>query len=445
MKNRYEINLYSFYDISGMQEHLEKMARKGWFLDKITNAFWCYHRDKPKQLHYSISYYAKASAFESEPSDGQQTFQEFCEYAGWKLVAFNATLQVFANEKDNPVPIHTEPQYEIDEIKHLAKRYFISDICVIVIAAVNCYFSYNMWKSDPISLFTSPFFPGISIALTMMAIYLGTDLLFYLNWIKKAQIAAQNNEFLNTHHKLHSTFGLVSWLSLVILLVLTILSFSSSTITYAVYFIGMLFIGFTINKFLEHFKRRKYSTNKNRALIITITIVLCLVLTTITSSSFFLNLGHYNNSQLGKDVLQISDFKDIDNTEYIHDLREESSIFLSQQTFTQHAVEYLDYSLNYTVIDVKMNSIQPMVINQLLHAYDEYGNYESDYDPNHPFYVYKSIEAKSWGVSKAYQLTRYNENDDNYILIKGNRIVQLSSSWPLTYEDKAVIINKLFN
>lgn len=124
MKNRYEIDFYSFYDISGMQEHLEKMASKGWFLDKITYYYWHYHKGEPKQLHYSISYYAKASNFESEPSDGQLTFQEYCEYAGWKLVAYNAKLQVFANENGNPTPIHTELKYEIEEIKRLAKQFF---------------------------------------------------------------------------------------------------------------------------------------------------------------------------------------------------------------------------------------------------------------------------------------------------------------------------------
>ena len=437
MKKRYEISFYSFYDISGMQEHLEKMASKGWFLDKITNTFWCYHKDEPKKLHYSISYYAKASAFESEPSDGQQTFQEFCEYAGWKLVAFNATLQVFANEKEDPTPIHTEPQYEIDEIKRLAKRYFIPNLYVIIVAIINGYFSYNMLKSDPIALFTSPIFPGITIAISLMAIYLGMDFLFYLNWVKKAQIAAQNGELVNTHHKFHWLFGLISWFSLVLLMLSSIMSFSPFAMTFALYLVGMLVIGVVINQFFKHFKHKKFSTNKNRALILVITLVLCAILTAITNSSIFLDLGHYNNDPIAESVLQISDFKDIKNVEYVHDLREESSIFLSRQSFIQHASEYLDYSLNYKVIDIKIGSIKQMVINQLLHAYDEYGEYEKAY-------VYESTETESWGIQEAYQLNIDGEPDDNYILIKDNRVVQLSSNWPIGEEDKAIIANKLF-
>ena len=434
MKNRYEINFYSFYDISGMQAHLEKMASKGWFLDKITNTFWCYHKDEPKKLHYSISYYAKASAFESEPSDGQLTFQEFCEYAGWKLVAYNATLQVFANEKADPTPIHTEPQYEIDEIKRLAKRYFIPNLYVVIVALVDCYYSYHLLKSDPIALFTSPIFPGLTIAITLMAIYLGMDFLLYLNWVKKAQIAAKNNEFVNTHHQLHSLFGLVSWISLVLITISSILNTSPYAMTFAYNAIGMLLIAFVINKSLVHFKRQKYSTNKNRGLIIAVTIVLCLVLTAVTNSSIFLNLGHYNNESLDESVLQISDFKDIENVEYIHDLREESSIFLSRQSFMQHASEYLDYSLNYKVIDIKIDSIKQTIINQLLHEYSEYEG----------TYVYESVEVESCGVQEAYQLNIDGEPDDNYILIKDNRIVQLSSNWPISREDKVIITDKLF-
>ena len=41
MKYRYEYPLYAFYDHTGMARHLEKMAQKGWMLEKIhTNSLW---------------------------------------------------------------------------------------------------------------------------------------------------------------------------------------------------------------------------------------------------------------------------------------------------------------------------------------------------------------------------------------------------------------------
>ena len=65
MKNRREIFSYTFYDLDGMERHLEQMASKGWMLMKITNWGWCYERCEPKVVHFTVSYYPKASAFET--------------------------------------------------------------------------------------------------------------------------------------------------------------------------------------------------------------------------------------------------------------------------------------------------------------------------------------------------------------------------------------------
>ena len=34
------MELYSFYDRTGMEKHLAKMAEKGWLLEKIGQFFW---------------------------------------------------------------------------------------------------------------------------------------------------------------------------------------------------------------------------------------------------------------------------------------------------------------------------------------------------------------------------------------------------------------------
>lgn len=300
-----------------------------------------------------------------------------------------------------------------------------------------------MIKHDPIGLFVSPIFPGLTIAIILMALYLGMDFILYLKWLKKAEIAAENNEFVNTYHKFHSLFGVVSWMSLIISLVSIILSSNPLAMSFAIYCIGLMLIVFVVVKILDHFKRKKYSTNKNRLLTFIVIIVLCFILTALTSSSVFVNLGQYNNEVLDEKILQISDFKEIDNAKYVHDLKKDTSVFLSRQSFAQHASDYLDYSLNYTIVDIKTEFIKPLIIDQLLHEYDEYDDHKEDYDSNHPFYTYESIEAKSWDVDEAYQFTRYGEPDEDYILVDDNKIIKLSCNWPITQEDKTIIIKKL--
>ena len=50
------IELFSLYDHTNIEKHLEKMAAKGWFLEKIlTNGPWIYRRDEPKKVHYAVA------------------------------------------------------------------------------------------------------------------------------------------------------------------------------------------------------------------------------------------------------------------------------------------------------------------------------------------------------------------------------------------------------
>ena len=55
------LELYSFFNHTGIAAHLEDMAQKGWMIEKITGFGWVYRRIEPKRLHFSVSYYARAS------------------------------------------------------------------------------------------------------------------------------------------------------------------------------------------------------------------------------------------------------------------------------------------------------------------------------------------------------------------------------------------------
>ena len=79
MKNtRHELFLFSFYDVTGMARHLEKMAAKGWMLQAITPFGLRYRRIEPKALRFTACYYPPASTFDPEPREGQLTLQDFC-------------------------------------------------------------------------------------------------------------------------------------------------------------------------------------------------------------------------------------------------------------------------------------------------------------------------------------------------------------------------------
>ena len=91
MKNtKRRIEPLPFYDHTGISRHLEKMAAKGWMLEKLNGFCWQYRRMEPQQLRFAVTYFPTASQFAPAPVEGLQTFWDFCAEAGWILAADNA-------------------------------------------------------------------------------------------------------------------------------------------------------------------------------------------------------------------------------------------------------------------------------------------------------------------------------------------------------------------
>ena len=158
MKNRKRrVELLSFYDHVGISRHLEKMAAKGWMLEKITNLGWVYRRIEPKQLHFTVSYYSQASEFDPEPTEDQKTFYDFCAHTGWQRACSSAQLQIFYNERENPTPIETDAKLEVQAIHASAKKSFIpAYLALLVIALLNGGLFVSGIMGDPIKALSSP-------------------------------------------------------------------------------------------------------------------------------------------------------------------------------------------------------------------------------------------------------------------------------------------------
>ena len=95
-----ELPLFSMYDHTGMERHLEEMAVQGWMLEKTTGFGWVYRRCEARRVRYAVTYFPKASAYEPGPSEDKQIFQDYCAQAGWELVSDAAQMQIFRTEAE---------------------------------------------------------------------------------------------------------------------------------------------------------------------------------------------------------------------------------------------------------------------------------------------------------------------------------------------------------
>lgn len=185
---------FGYYDRTGMQEYLEQKASEGWKLVKKQFAReWEFQRIEPQKLHYAITYLPQ---FSNEDkfllSEDKNEYLELCAASGWQFVCAYKNMVIFLNEEENPLPLETDPEVELDLIhrsflKHdLPKSIF--SFAFFMTAFFYLLFSDNASEGADLVLGTFAF----------LSFYTAVDFLSYFRWRKKALAAAATGEFRRT-------------------------------------------------------------------------------------------------------------------------------------------------------------------------------------------------------------------------------------------------------
>lgn len=191
-----EINVYSYYDCTGIENHLKKMAEKGWMLKEIMGRNWKYRRIEPRSMSFFVSYYPKKVSFD-DMTDDRLKYIEENSVAGWKFVTHIGKMHIFCNESENPVPLHTDAAERVKEIHRFAKTNVIFEnlFMLAVAVALTVYFTFRFFEkpidtmSDAAYIFwLVPF----AIPLSLYSIFK------YLFWYIKAKKAAEDRIFTDT-------------------------------------------------------------------------------------------------------------------------------------------------------------------------------------------------------------------------------------------------------
>ncbi len=185
---------FGYYDRTGMQEYLEQKASEGWKLVKKQFAReWEFQRIEPQKLHYAITYLPQ---FSNEDkfllSEYKNEYLELCAASGWQFVCAYKNMVIFLNEEENPLPLETDPEVELDLIhrsflKHdLPKSIF--SFAFFMTAFFYLLFSDNASEGAELYLGTFAF----------LSFYTAVDFLSYFRWRNKALAAAATGEFRRT-------------------------------------------------------------------------------------------------------------------------------------------------------------------------------------------------------------------------------------------------------
>ena len=465
MKDRKRrIEVFSFFNHTTISEHLEKMAQKGWMIEKVTNFGWIYRRIEPQKVHFAVSYYPKASEFDPYPTQEQEMFYDFCEHTGWKLASSSAQLQIFYNERENPTPIETEPKLELAAIHASAKKNFIpAYVVLMVLGLLQGLMFISSFLGDPIDLFSSPswFFSGFCWFL--VGILCVVELGSYFIWYKRAKVVAdEQGELLkvpNTSPFQKIVLGAVLLSALYWVINLIILGDRLErwiAVLFCIY-LPVLFI--SVNGVKKFLKNKKASRRLNRNLTIIASFVISFALIGIITFGTIFAGNHGLFAAKGEEVyehggmkwvayqdelpLTVEDLLDIESDDYIKERRGDESFLLGEFVFSQYprfdSSDFVDLPrLEYTVVDVKADFLYEMCKERLI--------YEKEYLLPLEKREYRPQDAENWGANEVYRLydSEYGPRDD-YLLCYDNLLVEISFDWEITSEQMKIVGEKLGN
>ena len=439
----------SFYNHTGLEKHFTKMAKKGWLIESISNYYWTYRKIEPKDIHFCVTYYPRASDFDPEPSPEQQTFHDFCAHTGWQLCCTWHQMQVFYNEKEDPIPLETDPVLEVETLHKACKKNFLPSYFLLLALGLIMGGSFVARVfADPIGLLSNASQLLTGFCFFCMAVISIAELGAYFIWYFKAKKAAQDGIFVDTPSTAKLQLSIVVLVLIGFVLWLLNLVFSDDPIYMwvAILMIAtMIALHIAVNSIKQGLKKAKASRGVNRFL----TIFACFALSFIlTGGVVLLTLSVNRAGLLERDPevytelpLSLSDLCEISSEDYIEKNRLEQSFLLRQQTVDQYPrseannfrnMPDLHYTITVTSVPFLFKWCKAQV-------YREESEQQARFD-----HTYKQQDANAWGADAVYLL--YDAGDQplgKYLLFFQNSIVELWLDWEPSADQMSIIGQKL--
>lgn len=452
MKNtKRQLIPFSYYDLTGMERHLEKMAQKGWLLDKMSALGWRYRRIEPQKLHFTVSYCHRASAYDPEPTEEVQTFYDFCAHTGWRLAAEFGSMQVFYNDQEDPIPIDTDPAMEIQMVGREMKRALPFEILLLLIGFfMGGSWLYSLFHS-PIDLLASPTNLFTGLCWLGLMVWSVADILTYLLWRRRAKQAAERGEFVPTrgcHRIMQVVMALVILGAIYFFITARLPGLRLLTGAMILEFV-VLFLA--VNGTKDFLKKRKVSRRKNQAVTIAVDVLLAAVLVVSISYGTII-LARNGGFSLAADIeplLTIADLTGEEDPRYIVRSHVESSVFLKVREFTERSQPGESVrlpELSCKIVDVYLPGVYDFCLRELLHERDDWEGLTDDGTVIKPYYVYQEMDPALFGAQAAWQRYAGGENGEptgDYLLSYPGRLVVLECDWELTAEEMAIAGAKL--
>ncbi len=457
-----ELPMFSFYNYTAIQRHLEKRAREGWRLIKAERGQWLYRRMEPKELHYAVVYFPDSSQFDPGPTEGQQTLRDYCLAAGWEPVTGWGQVQIYCSPQPDPVPIETEPSIQLDTIhRTMWKNFLPGELALLALMLFQLWMQVKDFYWDTADYLSSPHKFTLLILIFLGLLADLADMLGYVRWYfrSKRSIASGGGCVPATGHPrlIWSALGLMILVLLWQLLVMADAAMAGFMLLYLAGMAGIIWSTWHLQSAL---KRRKFSRSANRAVTMTAIVLMSVALMATLTAGLFMALrsgvgerppaetyeayGNTWNIYHDQIPLRVEDLMETDYDGWSTEAHPQSTPLVSLTEYTQRARlgdRDAPQHLEYEIVQVKLPLLRGIVERGFLRHVERY----NDHHVPELLDEYRPADASAWGAERAYQWYVSGEPRDRYLVCWPDRMAEIHFYWEPTPAQIAIAAEKLKN
>ena len=452
---KYQIARYAFYDKKAIEDYFEKMASKGWLIEKINSYFWQFRRIEPQNLNILITYSRNRSELSLGMINEQQSFRKIVRDGTWKLLTCWEQMQVFCGDTKDVNCIELDPVKQVETIWCAMKEKYIPvHLILLLITAFLTIFNIYEMVSDTVNFLSTPYLL-VTFSIWLIVLLIEIDVVRKcFRWYRKSKLAAQNGIFVS----IGTNYCIISVLILTgILVLISVLQLSGQirivSIVCLLVVLGIVLLGHIVR---HHLRERGVSSSINNVVTILVTLLLTLIL--LTSVSFYIihcginndrkPIGNYEKNGLTFDIyndpmpLHLEDMMEIGDSQWSRERSIHKQTFLLSQA--QYRQRYIQGGpeglgdLEYTVVDIKLPILYDAVKQSML-------NKRQDNEQGKHIFInhYEPVDVTIWNAVEAYQFKTRDGFLNIYLVCWENRIIEINFAWEPTTKEITVAVEKL--
>lgn len=437
----------SFFDPQEVERKLTQMAAEGWMLVKLGYYFSTYRKIEPTQLRFCVTYFPKASTFDSLPSFEEQQKIDYCAMDGWKLLTRLDSMQIYCTDQLDAVPLETDAVVQVKNMYRSIKKTSISAYFLAPITLMQLGMQYSDFRSDPLNYLSDYKSLALLFLWLVIPLILGVKLFTEHRWYKKAvRIAAQDGTLTPLSKKKFS------YLLILLSIPLLVYAFYSAGRFSTILLLVMLYPAIIVIEYNIKGKLRDIGASRTTNIAVTIISTVVLTFMTIVIVIAHVVFTDYNPSHGSDPVasytingeiyhiyddpqpVRIKDILALDDT-WNCTADHQETFLLSYTEYYQESVPDSSYKIYYSIARIKIPSLTPFLRSKALVKRNT-SFQESDN-------TFLPLDENIYGVEKIYQQYYDDQENQIYYVFNGTKIITIRFSEDYTREQISQVLQAI--